>query len=116
MSSILVIGYDARTVPGLDAEAIHSGVEAELERLREQGVHASLALVVADGSAEGVMRDALSQRDWDVVVVGAGIRRPDELVGLFEEVVESVRRFAPGAKVAFNTHPGDTAEAALRHL
>lgn len=38
---------------------------------------------------------ALSEHDWDVVVIGGGIRKPEPPVPLFERVVNLVRRHLP---------------------
>jgi hypothetical protein len=51
-----------------------------------------------------------------VVVVGGGVRKPEELLELFERVINLVRRHAPRAAIAFNSTPLDTFEAAARWL
>jgi hypothetical protein len=56
----------------------------------------------------------LSRREWDVVVIGGGIRKPEPLLPLFEQAVNLVRRHAPRAAIAFNTSGGDSVEAARR--
>ncbi|MGC4746782.1 hypothetical protein ACLQ28_14115 [Micromonospora sp. DT201] len=43
----------------------------------------------------------------DVVVVGGGIRKTEQLLPLFEQVVNRIRRHAPRAAIAFNTSGGD---------
>jgi hypothetical protein len=59
---------------------------------------------------------ALTRADYARVVIGGGIRKHEPLLGLFEKVVNLVRQDAPGAAIAFNTTPEDTADAALRWL
>lgn len=59
---------------------------------------------------------ALSGHSWDVVVIGGGIRKPEPLLTVFEQVVNLVRRHAPQAAIAFNTSGGDSVEAAKRWL
>ena len=51
---------------------------------------------------------------YDVVVVGAGVRVPPIRLFLFEAVINAIHRAAPTARIAFNTRPDDSAEAALR--
>jgi len=51
-----------------------------------------------------------------IVVVGGGIRKPDDLVELFEAVVDLIHRHAPQAAIAFNTNPVTSLDAALRWL
>jgi hypothetical protein len=58
----------------------------------------------------------LTARAWDVVVVGGGIRKPEQLLPFFEQVVNLIRRHAPDAAIAFNSSGGDSVEAALRWL
>ena len=50
------------------------------------------------------------------VVIGGGLRLPPKSLPLFEMVVNAVHKAAPGAAIAFNTQPADTAEAAARQL
>ncbi len=56
------------------------------------------------------------QKSAEVVVIGGGIRKPEELLDLFERVVNLVRRHAPDAAIAFNSSPADSFEAAARWL
>ncbi|MFJ3659684.1 hypothetical protein ACIPPM_04365 [Streptomyces sp. NPDC090119] len=51
-----------------------------------------------------------------VLVVGGGIRKTEQLLPLFEQIVNVVHRHAPRAALAFNTSGGDSVEAALRWL
>ena len=71
-----------------------------------------------DGSddIEGVVTRALDSRRWEVVVVGGGIRKPEDQLDLFERIVNLVHRHAPDAAIAFNSTPGDTFDAAARWL
>ncbi|MGW8374938.1 hypothetical protein [Streptomyces sp. ODS28] len=116
MSSALLVGYDPDALPGHDAAALNAALDAELKRFAEHGIEAGSVLVVWDGSAEGVLAAALSERAWDVVVVGGGIRKTEELLPLFEQVLNLTRRHAPQAALAFNTGIGDSVEAARRWL
>lgn len=120
MPSVLVIGYEPSAavglISGVDPDAIRAGLDEQLARFAEQGIDASLTAVVADEAAEPAVVASLSERAWDVVVVGGGIRKTDALVPLFEQIVDLVRRHAPQAVIAFNSTPEDTVEAALRRL
>lgn len=59
---------------------------------------------------------ALRSKHFDCVVIGAGLRQPAQHLLLFEKIVNLVHRFAPGAKICFNTTPADTTEAVLRWI
>jgi hypothetical protein len=53
---------------------------------------------------------------WDpkpCVVIGGGVRNEDQLE-LFEQVINLVRRYAPGAAIAFNSTTAGTFDAAAR--
>jgi len=42
------------------------------------------------------------------------VRLPPRNLALFEVVINAVRKAAPGAAIAFNTRPDDSADAAAR--
>lgn len=87
-----------------------------MDRFGEHGIDAAMALVVFDDSAESVLVAALTERPWDVVVVGGGIRKTEQLLPLLEEIMNLIRIHAPHAAIAFNTNGGDSVEAAQRRL
>ncbi|MFH9428351.1 hypothetical protein ACH4JZ_08680 [Streptomyces sp. NPDC017615] len=116
MPSALVVGYDPQAVPGIDGAALRASLDAELARFAEHGIDAAMTLVVLDGSAEAALVAALTRQPWDVVVVGGGIRKTEQLLPLFEQIVNLIHRHAPEAAVAFNTGGGDSVEAARRWL
>ncbi|WP_339136046.1 hypothetical protein WJM95_35225 [Streptomyces sp. f51] len=116
MPCVLVLGIDPRAVPGMDGGSIRAALDQELARFGEHAIDASMTLIGLDESAESTIAAALSEHDWDVVVIGGGIRKPEPLLPLFEQVVNLVRRHAPQAAIAFNTSGGDSVEAAKRWL
>ena len=75
-----------------------------------------MCLVPLDDSAEGTIVEHLRREPWECVVVGGGLRKDEELLELFEVVVNLVRRHAPQAAIAFNSTPVDCADAAARWL
>jgi nucleotide-binding universal stress UspA family protein len=116
MPSVLVLGIDPHAVPGMDGDAMRAALDQELARFGEHAIDAAMTLIALGESAEAVIVAALTERDWDAVVVGGGIRKPEPLLVLFEQVVNLVRRHAPQAAIAFNTSGGDSVEAARRWL
>jgi len=58
----------------------------------------------------------LGSTRYDCVIIGAGVRLPPRGLALFEAVINAVRKAAPGAAIAFNTPPDDSADAAARGL
>ncbi|MFF3694230.1 hypothetical protein [Streptomyces sp. NPDC002221] len=116
MASTLILGFDPHTVPGLDGDGLRALLDEELARFATHGIEASMALIKPDDTAESTVVAALTERAWDVVVIGGGIRKPEPLLTFFELVVNLVRRHAPGAAIAFNTSGGDSVESARRWL
>ncbi|GAP45845.1 hypothetical protein [Streptomyces azureus] len=116
MPSVLVVGYDPQAIPGVDAEAHRAALDAELARFGEHGIDAAMTLIVFDASAESTLVASLTKQPWDVVVVGGGIRKTEQLLPLFEQIVNLIRSRAPQSAIAFNTSGGDSVEAAQRWL
>jgi len=116
---VLVIGLDPRRVPGpWDPEPVERAIRAGLETLAGEGFHIEACLVGLDGSDDIQTRVsvALQSRQWDCVVVGGGIRKEENLLSLFEDVVNLARRHAPEAEIAFNGSPETIAESVKRRL
>ncbi|MBP0449463.1 MULTISPECIES: hypothetical protein [unclassified Kitasatospora] len=116
MPTALVLGIDPHAVPGTDGDALRAALDAELARFGDHGIEAAMTLIPLDESAEATVIAALGSRAWDVVVIGGGIRKTEQLLPLFEQVVNLTRRHAPGAAIAFNTNGGNSVEAARRWL
>jgi hypothetical protein len=119
--TVLAIGIDPVLVdfsghPQLSAELVRTYIDAELQRLREQGFDVTSCLIDLGDTAEQVAIAALGSRDFDCVVIGAGLRIPPERLLLFEKILNQVHRLAPRASICFNSNPADTAEAVRRWL
>jgi hypothetical protein len=121
---VLFVGQEPETVDfsdpalarGFDAAKIHAGIAVGMQRMKERGWHAELCLVRPDDSARVALERRLGAATYDRVVIGGGIRLPPKSLLLFEVPVHAVHRAAPGAAIAFNTRPQDTAGAAARWL
>jgi hypothetical protein len=121
---ILVVGLDPAVIdfsapffddkPWINAEVIHAGVARDLEALAGRGHEAESCMIDTGETAEAVMAAALAAQTYDVVVFGAGVRANPEHLLLFERLINRVHSDAPQARIAFNTRPDDTADAALR--
>ena len=114
--NVLVVGIDPRAVPGMDADAIETALEQGQAEFEKRGVAADLCLVGLDRTAEPKIVRYLTRHSYVCVVVGGGIRKPEPLLPFFERVVNLIRQHAPGAAIAFNTSPMDSAEAAARWI
>lgn len=116
---VLVIGLDPHRVPGpWDPAPVVEALAIGMARFDAAEVGAETCLFGVDGSddIEAVVAEALARRPWEVVVIGGGVRKSEELLEVFERIINLVRRHAPDAAIAFNTSPVDTLDAAQRWL
>ena len=116
---VLVIGLDPYRVPGpWNPKPVADAIEIGMTTLADRGFNAEECLVGLEGSedVEARVTAALQARSWDCVIVGGGIRTPEEQLELFESIINLIRRHAPQAAIAFNHTPHDLADAAARGL
>lgn len=119
---VLFIGEEPEAVdytdpslpPGTTAAKIHAGIALAMTQMKERGWRADLCLVQPDETATAAIARQLKKDLYDCVVIGGGIRIPPPSLELFEAVINEVHRGAPQARIAFNTRPEDTADAAAR--
>jgi len=117
--SVLAIGIDPVLVdftalPQFTPQMFRSYIDAQIERVRGLGFDVTSCLIDLGDTAEAVTADALKARDFDCVLIGAGLRLPPERLLLFEKIINLVHRLAPNARICFNTKPADSAEAVQR--
>ncbi len=116
---VLVVGLDPYRVPGpWDPQPVAEAIDRGIARFAEHGVGVQTCLLGLDGSDDVpvVLSQALAAHTWECVVIGGGLRDADDEGRLLEHVVNSVRRHAPSAAIAFNRTAEDTFEAAARWL
>ena len=124
MTRILLVGYDPETVdysdsalpPGMTAEKVRAGIGIAMKQFAERGWQADLGFVQPDETAGPTVEQQLASTSYDCVVIGAGVRLPPRRLPIFEAIINAVHRTAPGAAIAFNTRPEDSADAAARCL
>jgi hypothetical protein len=124
MTRVLFVGQQPETVdftdpilsPGMNAEKIHAGIAVALKQMAERGWQGDLCLVKPDETAGPDVERMIKAQVYDCAVIGAGIRLPPHSLSMFEAVINAVHRAAPGAAIAFNTIPEDSAAAAARWL
>jgi len=117
--TVLAIGIDPAFVdysafPQFTPEMFRSYIDAQIERVRGLGYDVTSCLIDLGDTAEAVTVEAMKSRDFDCILIGAGLRLPPERLLLFEKVINLIRRLAPAACICFNTTPADTAEAVQR--
>jgi len=118
-TQVLVIGLeptlvDFSTMPDMNAGKVRAGLEADQAKLAALGYEAELCLTDLGETAADVVARKLSEKAFDCVVIGAGIRTIPAYFLLFEQLINVVHRAAPDARICFNTRPSDTAEAVQR--
>ncbi|MFN7935785.1 MAG: hypothetical protein U0R19_20820 [Bryobacteraceae bacterium] len=124
MTRVILIGYDPQFVdftdpafpPGMNAEKVHAGIAIAMKQFADRGWEADLGLIRPDASAGPAVESLLAAKNYDCVVIGAGVRLPPRGLALFETVINAVHKAAPGSAIAFNTIPQDSADAAARWL
>jgi hypothetical protein len=118
---VLAIGIEPACIdftpfPHLTPELILDYIDQQIERLNQLGYNATSCLIDLDATAEQTASTALRSNRFDCVVIGAGLREPPERLILFEKIINLIHKYAPHARICFNTSPTDTAEAVLRWI
>jgi len=124
MTRVLLLGLDPETVdysdpalpPGMNAEKVRAGIAVAQRQFAERGWEGDIGLIRPDETAAPEVERLLASKSYDCVVVGAGVRLPPRGLALFEAVINAIHKAAPGAAIAFNTRPDDSADAAARWL
>ena len=122
MTRILLVGLEPEAVdysdpalpPGTNAEKIRAGIAVALKQFTDRGWESDVGYILPDESAGPTVERLLRSTNYDCVVIGGGVRLPPRNLALFEVVINAVRKAAPGAAIAFNTRPDDSADAAAR--
>ena len=121
MTRILFVGQKPETVDFSDPAPHQASMRIRLtpalpSPLRRSGWQGDTCMITPDEAGRAMLEKTLKGAAYDCVVIGGGLRIPPKSLALFEMVVNTVHKAAPGAKIAFNTRPEDTAEAAARQL
>ncbi len=116
---VVLIGWNPAVVdyskwPGLTPEKLTAALESDKDKLNGLGYEAELMFIDDADTAYEVVKSNLAAGSFDCVLIGAGVRTVPEHFLVFERLVNAAHESAPGAKICFNTNPGDTAEAVQR--
>lgn len=122
--NVLVIGLDPTLIdfsqpgypPGMTATKVFAGLQACEDELTGLGYSVQMCFTDFGETAESVVRDHLSQKRFNCVLIGAGVRAVPANLLLFEKLINVVHEHAPHARLCFNTVPSDTAAAVQRWL
>lgn len=116
---VLMVGWHHSVVdyakhPGLSPEKLEAGLRADEKKLKDQGYDASIGFIFDGQSAMQQITDLPAKNRYDVLLIGAGLRKDDDHFLVFEQLLNFVHEHAPQARIAFNTGPADTAAAVRR--
>jgi hypothetical protein len=119
--SVLVVGLDPDHVdfagmPGLTPQVVRAYIDAQIEGMRTLGYQVESCLVDTGDQAHLAVDGVLRARAFDCVVIGNGLKAPPAQLLLFERILNVIHELAPGSRIAFNTKPADTADAARRWI
>ncbi len=120
--SVLIIGEDPNFIdfsaqgvpPKMDARKVMEGLNGSRDRLKGLGYKARILLTRDAATIDAQVSEALRERRYDVIVIGAGLRTLPPMAERFERLINVLHEKAPQAKLAFNSQPADA--AALRWL
>jgi nucleoside-diphosphate-sugar epimerase len=116
VAPVLLIGLDPRKIAGFDPAPVELAIKMGHKRFVDAGIEVDTCLVEIDAAARAIIATALQAKPYGVVVVGGGIRKPDDLVELLEDVIDLIRHHAPQAAIAFNTNPITSVDAVKRRM
>jgi hypothetical protein len=116
---VLLVGWHPSAVnydkwPGLTPEKLEAGLKADESNLNDLGYKATLGFIYDSETGVAALAEKLQETSFDVVLIGAGVRRDDDHFLVFEQLVNIIHEFAPQARIAFNTGPTDSAAAVQR--
>lgn len=117
--NVLMVGWHPTVVdyskyPGMTAEKLESVLRADEKKLNDLGYNASIGFIFNGESATDQLIDTLKGATFDVILIGAGVRKDDDHFLVFEKLVNVVHEYAPQARIAFNTGPTDSDTAVQR--
>ena len=93
---------------------VQESIVASERDFRTAGYDVDMCLSALNADLGSVLVPYVQAKSWDVVVISGGIRKPPNLLLLFEQIVNVAHRYAPQAAIACNTTPTDMLEAVER--
>lgn len=100
--------------PGLNADKLEANLRSDEKRLCDLGYDAEIGFLYDGNEAIDQVASQLKNTVYDVILIGAGVRKDDDHFLLFEKLINVVHENAPRAKICFNTGPTDSDEAVQR--
>lgn len=116
MKTFLLIGLDPQTLAGATAKMLAATIADMQRQFAARGNRLDLCVVKPGGSAEAPVTAQLARATYDCVLIGGGIREPDDHLELLERIVNAIHHQAPGAAIGFVLEPDGCLKAADRVL
>ncbi|KAF3051700.1 hypothetical protein E8E11_011314 [Didymella keratinophila] len=120
MASVLFVGVSAQDPnidlpPNVTAQQLDAAINQSVEDLKNAGYQVVLFLPpIMEGINE--LEKELQKNKYDLVLVGLGIRIVAKHTPYFEGIINTVLKYNPGQRFAFNASLESTLEAAQRAL
>jgi len=123
-NKILILGIDPFLVdyqatkfegsPDLDPEKVAVAIKLSVQELTALGFEIDKCTILQLDTAIAVLQQQLSNNQYKIILVGAGIRMPNSHFLMFEKIINCIFEHAPQSKICFNTNPSDTTAAIKR--
>ena len=97
----------------MTAEKVHAGIAVALKQFADRGWESDVGFIRPDETAGPTVERQLRSTNYDCVVIGGGVRLPPRNLH-YSKSSSTLFVAAPGAAIAFNTRPDDSADAAAR--
>ena len=94
--------------PALTPEKLEAELRADEAKPNGLGYEATLGFIHDSETAAATLAETLRSTSFDIVMIGAGVRRDEDHFLVFEQLVNIVHEHAPRARIACNTGPTDS--------
>lgn len=118
---VLLVGIDPKKldftkITFVTEKELSAALETQKQKLINAGYDAEWCLVDLGMTAEKTVKDKLSSDQYNLVLIGAGIRTlPDNFL-LFENLINVIHQYAPNSQIGFNTNQNDTEISVKRRV
>lgn len=118
---VLLVGIDPKKldftkINFITEKELSKSLETQKQKLIAAGYDAEWCLVDLGITAEKTVKKKLSKDQYNLVLIGAGIRTlPDNFI-LFENLINVIHQYAPNSQIGFNTNQNDTEISVKRRV
>lgn len=113
--SVLLIGLSWESIPDPEIrEYVRTGLEQTEKDMLAAGYDYKGFFSHPDESGVQPFIDVIKSHEWNLVIIGAGVRGEAKYTVFFETLVNEIRDKVPKAKLGFNWGPETTIESAKR--